>query len=120
MVSPANEEVPVDVLSVPLNARVSEVTTKTPARSNVPELPTVVPASAVPRAVLLLTFNVPALTVVAPIYVLLEVTVNTPPPALVRLLAPEITPAIVLAPPSPVVSPAVKTTLPAVQLVMTE
>jgi hypothetical protein len=75
---------------------------------------TVVPASAVPRAVLLETDNLPALTVVAPVYVLLEDTVNVPPPALVNVPAPEITPAIVLSPASPVVRFVVKITLPLV------
>ena len=52
-----------------------------------------VPA-AVPRACALLMFNVPAFSVVPPVNVFVPVRVSAPPPFLVRLFAPLITPAI--------------------------
>ena len=91
VVIPLNEEVPVDALSVPLNARASAVEYAMLARSNTAPLATEVPAAVVPRALLVLTFNVPPATAVAPEYVLFPVNVNAPS-LTVNAPVPEITP----------------------------
>lgn len=84
---------PVEVESVPPLRVMASVPTVTFCRSNVAPLATVVPLATSPKPAALVIANVPAETVVAPVYVLMPDKVRTPAPdfakAPVPLIAPE-------------------------------
>ena len=122
---PAPEIVPAIVLALPsptVRPAVKITEELVPARAN-DWIVSVAPTSYIEPALLetitstvsakvLSLSTLPPLTVKSPVNVWAALIVNVPAPALVNVLAPEITPAIVLSSPSPVVRPAVKTTLP--------